>query len=227
VLYAVGDIHGERELLASCYGASVDLAWLRKDAEGALHAARLAIETAEAVGSSFARTSAYSALGRAHMLREEWKEAADALERSLVLMRQSRTGLSEEAFKLASLAEVQLRRGDDALARRTAEEAVAAARRRHTRHAEVWAQRMLAHVALAGEGLAGKSVAEQALADASALIEQTGARAAEPFVHLERARLARLLGDEEGCGREVGEARRLFTAMGATERAGHAAGELT
>ena len=52
-----------------------------------------------------------------------------------------------------------------------------------------------------------------------AAIEETGAQAWSPFVHEERALLARLEGDGPTAERELCEAHRLFVAIGA---AGHA-----
>ena len=54
----------------------------------------------------------------------------------------------------------------------------------------------------------------------------TEAQAYTPFIHIERARLARLTGDEAGHARELREAHQLFTEMGAPIRAEQLAGEL-
>jgi hypothetical protein len=59
-----------------------------------------------------------------------------------------------------------------------------------------------------------------------ALVEATGARALAPFIHVERAALAQLLGDEAADERELREAQRLFAEMGATVRAERVAREL-
>lgn len=48
---------------------------------------------------------------------------------------------------------------------------------------------------------------------------ESGAKNCQPFIHLERAELARLEGDTETRVRELREAHRLFTAMGATGQA--------
>jgi hypothetical protein len=53
------------------------------------------------------------------------------------------------------------------------------------------------------------------------VVERTEARAYVPLIHVERAELARLLGDEAAYQRELREAHRLFVEMGAT---GHAEG---
>jgi hypothetical protein len=48
----------------------------------------------------------------------------------------------------------------------------------------------------------------------------------EPFLHAERAELARLTGDEAARERELHEAHRLFTEIGAPIRAAEVAKEL-
>ena len=64
------------------------------------------------------------------------------------------------------------------------------------------------------------------LRDATAVIEATEARVFTPQVHVERAALARVLGDEATHQRELREAHRLFTEMDATARAEQVAREL-
>ena len=68
-------------------------------------------------------------------------------------------------------------------------------------------------------GPAARAEIEAALARALELARDTGAKAFEPLVHVELAELARQSGDEEGRERELREAHRLFTEIGAT---GHA-----
>jgi hypothetical protein len=65
-----------------------------------------------------------------------------------------------------------------------------------------------------------------ALGRALALIEETGARSNEPFVRVQLARLAGLTGDRVTWERELREAHRLFTEMGAVPRAEKLAHEL-
>jgi len=59
------------------------------------------------------------------------------------------------------------------------------------------------------------------------LVEETGARSLEPFIRIELAELARLTGDEETRHRELREAHRLFTEMGAPLQAAKLAPELS
>jgi hypothetical protein len=54
----------------------------------------------------------------------------------------------------------------------------------------------------------------------------SGAKSYEPFLHVERAELARLAHDEGTRQRELREAHRLFTEIGAPIRAAEVAKEL-
>ena len=83
-----------------------------------------------------------------------------------------------------------------------------------------------AHVTVT-EGAPARSRIEADLRDATAVIEATEAHVFTPQVHVERAALARVLGDEPTRQREFREAHRLFTEMGATARAEQVAKELT
>jgi hypothetical protein len=67
---------------------------------------------------------------------------------------------------------------------------------------------------------------EAALSEAEALLEMSGAKSYEPFLHVERAELARLTGDEANTQCELREAHLLFTEMGAPIRAAEVAKEL-
>ena len=68
------------------------------------------------------------------------------------------------------------------------------------------------------EGTVAGTAIRAALDRAEALIRETGAKNYQAFIHLERARLARLEGNTETRVRELREAHRLFVAMGAPIR---------
>ena len=127
---------------------------------------------------------------------------------------------------LSLLAEADLGLGELDLARSTAEEAVAASRRRRTRFVELFSQLALARALLRANGGASAETSAASLERALALIEETGATALEPFVRVERAELARARGEGEACKRELAQALRLFTAIGAPRRAAEIAPEL-
>jgi hypothetical protein len=62
-------------------------------------------------------------------------------------------------------------------------------------------------------------LANLSFAEADAWLEMSGAKSHEPFLHVERAELARLRGDYTACQREPREAHRLFLEIGAPIRA--------
>ncbi len=75
-------------------------------------------------------------------------------------------------------------------------------------------------------GVQATSEIEATLAEADAWLEMSGAKSHEPFLHVERAELARLSGDEATRQRELREAHRLFLEIGAPIRAAQVAKEL-
>jgi hypothetical protein len=127
---------------------------------------------------------------------------------------------------LPLLAEAHLAAGDPRAARETAERGLTVARERGMRMAECAAQLALGRVLVHSEGAHARGAIEAALAQASGLVCETGAERYAPFIHLERAELIRLLGDETARKRELGEAHRLFAEMGARARADWVAKEL-
>jgi adenylate cyclase len=189
------------------------------DAAAALGHARRGLEIAEKIASPFSRVIALLNIGRARLVGEEWHEAAAATEEALALARERRTALQVEMLLLADLAVARLGCGEGRAGLAAAEEALAIARRRAAKTHEIEVRLALARALIHTEGLEARGAVEAELSEASALIETTGQRAVEPYVHVERAELARLAGDEDGRRRELREAHRLFTAMGAT---GHA-----
>jgi tetratricopeptide (TPR) repeat protein len=181
----------------------VDLALFSGGSEAALNHARAAVESAESYGSPFFTATTYRALGLAHILAEEWAEARRALEHGLELIRSSRTALHVEGAILGSLGRALLGEGHGERARDTAHEAVSAAQKSHARLAECYARLTLARILIETEGPAGATAVEAQLQKLEELIEVTGASSYQPFAHLERAELARLLGDEATRRREL------------------------
>jgi hypothetical protein len=115
--------------------------------------------------------------------------------------------------------------GDRAKALATAEEAIAVCRRRGSRLWEFPA--LLTRIRALRETLGqATSEIEAALAEADAWLEMSGAKSYEPLLHVERAELARLTGDEATRRRELREAHRLFLEIGAPIRAEQVAREL-
>jgi D-serine deaminase-like pyridoxal phosphate-dependent protein len=87
------------------------------------------------------------------------------------------------------------------------QEAIAAARHRGTRTLETEARLVLGRVPIPA-GTRREEV-QAALDSARSLVEETGAKSYPPFIHLERAALARAAGDEAARGHELRAAHRL------------------
>jgi tetratricopeptide (TPR) repeat protein len=225
-LRELAQTHQQLDVLCWAHATTVALARLSGEVANPMHHARSAVELAEKVGNAFARVFASWALGMAHALAEQWVEAIAVLEDGLTLARDRRASLFAEPLMLAVLAESYAGAGDYRLARARAEEALALARRRETRTQEIEAQLALARVLLRADGTAARVEIEAALDRALGLVMETGARAVEPYVHVERAELARLGGDEATRRCELHEVHRLFAAMGAAARAEQVAKDL-
>jgi class 3 adenylate cyclase/tetratricopeptide (TPR) repeat protein len=212
--------HGQLELVNAVAIGRADLARAVGDPGRVLEHAREAHEAAEAVGSTLARGMALTTLGLARMLREEWSLALEPLERSLEILRATRTSLSDEPWRLYALAEVRLRLGDGEAALRLVDEAIAIARGRRNRLAVTYALSRRAQILLETGSLARREEIETALRDAREIADQIGSRSALVPVYFETVRLARLTGDDARARAELEAGRRLCLAMGAS---GHAA----
>jgi len=166
-----------------------------------------------------------ASLSVAHTLSGEWDRAIEACDRSLTIMKEKGVALETEAYALATLACAHLGRGDVARAQALADEAAALARRQGTLAFLCAANVLRARALIARDGPRAAGDVEAILAEAEQLVAQTGARIHLPDVHLARAELARLAGDEAARHRELSEAHRLFTEIGATVRAEQVAQE--
>jgi class 3 adenylate cyclase/tetratricopeptide (TPR) repeat protein len=175
-----------------------------------------ALRIAEELGSPFSRAIAYEQLGTLHIVSEEWELAERFYTDALDLMRTRRVRLESECLDLAHLAQAQLGNGKLALARATAEEAVACGRERGQRVAEISAQITLALAVAAEQGSKASAGVERALARAGELIRDTGARTYEPRLVEARARVAHACGDGGAAERHLREALALYRRIGAT-----------
>ena len=107
-----------------------------------------------------------------------------------------------------------------------AEESIAVSRRCGTRLWEFWVVLTRIRALRELHHLEAKMEIEAAFAEAGAWLEMSGAKSYEPFLHVERAEFARVVGDEAGRQRELRDANRLFTEIGAPIRAAEVAKEL-
>jgi adenylate cyclase len=195
------------------------LAYFLGEPAALLRHARESLAIADRIGNAFARTYAQTLVGVARGLRGEWAEAVAAHQDSIEIARAGRLGVEEES-RLAVLGEACLGAGDARRARALVEEALPMARQR----GNVWSQMLCsvswARVLLATGGAGEAARIETELRRILGLALRTGAKAVEPLVRVELAELARRRGDEVGRARELRQAHRLFTDIGA---GGHAA----
>jgi hypothetical protein len=124
------------------------------------------------------------------------------------------------------MAAVHLERDDRERALVVAQEAITVGRQQGARLWEVSAQLTRIRALREIHGVQATTKIEAALAEADAWLEMSGANSYEPFLHVERAELARLHGDDTTRGRELREAHRLFMEIGAPIRAAEVAKEL-
>jgi len=165
-------------------------------------------------------------LGDVHLMCEEWGDAVAAFEQGLALEREAPVSGWRLPLTLAMFAEAHGGAGNTERARTLATKAIDVAQERGQRLQEIRAQLALARVLLRVDAAGARAAIDAALARAEALTEETGLLSNAPVIHLERARLARAVGDEGARERELREAERLFTEMGAPIRAAQVAKEL-
>jgi class 3 adenylate cyclase/tetratricopeptide (TPR) repeat protein len=215
---------GDTETLGWTHAFSALLAQALGEPETALGHAQQALEIAERIGDSFSRAQAWFYLGFAERMRGQWRPAIEALERSQAIATERRTTLELQGVRLALLGESYLGLGDLDRARVLVHEGLGIARTRRHRSWEIYASVALARVLLRSAGPAAREQVEAALTSALELARDTGAKAFEPLVYVELAELARQGGDRERRERELREAGRLFSRIGATGLAERLAG---
>jgi ATP/maltotriose-dependent transcriptional regulator MalT len=208
--------HSEREILVWAHQGHVDCAWLSGDATLAMPHARAAAELAERLGTALVRWSSAYSLGRAHLLSGDPAAARSALEESLGIIRDTRTGLHGEILVLGALAEAHLGSGNLERTSARATEAVELSRRDRQRPGGIAARIVLARV-LVRTGDAGG--AKLCIDEATQMLGAETTPMLEPFVRVQRAEVALASGDAEGHDRELAAARELFIRMGAGTRA--------
>jgi tetratricopeptide (TPR) repeat protein len=184
-----------------------------------------AVDYAERTATQNGRIMAYGCLGIANVLNGAWHAALEVLERALTIRRERRLQVWEGEV-LATMAAAHLGLGDREQALAFAVEAIEVCRRSGTRLWEFPAQLTRIRAFREIRGVQATKEVESALAEAEAWLERSGAKSYEPFLHVERAEVARLSGDDGMRQRELREAHRLFTEIGAPIRAKRVAKEL-
>jgi hypothetical protein len=143
---------------------------------------------------------------------------------ALMIGRERRLCVSEGGV-FAAMAAAHLGFGDHPKALALADEAISVCRGRGARLWEFSALLIRMRALRELHGLQAMTEIEATLAEAEAWLKMSGAKSYEPFLHVERAELAGLNGDDTARRRELSEAHRLFTEIGAPIRAAEVAKE--
>ncbi|MFQ5458231.1 MAG: tetratricopeptide repeat protein, partial [Myxococcota bacterium] len=215
----LAEANGQAEIGGWVRGTFNLIAYLTGDPEGTLEAVRPSIEIAEKIGSALSLVTARWSLGVAHVVRKEWKEAREVLERALEMSRSSQAGRFMEGRVLSYLSGAYLALGEQEEALRTAEEAVALSQARHTPNFECSSHLAVARARIAIDGAGAREAIETSLAEAERLAGKIAAVYWIPFIEEARADLAKLTGDDTARALALREAHRLFTDMDATVNA--------
>jgi class 3 adenylate cyclase len=226
--HAVGVARQAEDLNVLCWSSSflARVGELGADPRRAEEHAGHAFDAAERTGSTLYRAIAGIGFGVAKTTRRSWVEAASAFDEALAIVRSTRVGILLESLILARLTDVHLGRGDSRQALEVANEAISTARRHGAMEFELRSHLARARALSHGVGVEAKEEIGKSLIEAEALLKKTGAESWRPFIHEERAMLAHMTGDEAARERELREAHRLFTEIGAPIRAAEVAKEL-
>ncbi len=181
--------HGDQETETWTHMNWVTLARCTGQVELALGHATQAYELAERLGGAFSQIWALYNLGYARFMVGEAREAITALERSIELGREARTGLEAESQRVAGLAEALLAAGEHDRALVAAHESVRLATERGNDGMLAGCYRVLAEALLASDVPGKVAAAEQALEQATAAVEATGFRSELPFIERAREKL--------------------------------------
>jgi tetratricopeptide (TPR) repeat protein len=217
---------GTPENLTAVLNASTNLEIRCGAFDKAAARASESVEIAEKLGSPFHRTHSLDYFGRLQIQQKLWKDAIGSLRQAVDIAREHRTAAEIEPNLLVHLADAY--RGDGQLerARDTISEALDLADQRGARFFSLEGNLVLARVLMDADGAAAEAAATEALDRARDLVEEFGAHVFAPSILLERARLARLVEDEESAKGHLRQAHLLFSEMGATGHAERLAHEL-
>jgi class 3 adenylate cyclase/tetratricopeptide (TPR) repeat protein/ribosomal protein L40E len=180
---------------------------------------------AERIGSAFSRVLATWVLGLGLRMKEEWPQAAGAFERSLEIARERGVGIEQTPLILAQLAQAYTDVGDDRDLS-VAQEALSESRRLGTANGECEALMALARARLRAEGPERVGELRALLEEALQVMGRSGYRSFAPRIHLLLAELDEAIGDGAARERDLEEAYRIASEIGATGYAKQAAEQL-
>jgi adenylate cyclase len=164
----------------------VDLAWFEGDVRTAEHHADRATSIATRSGNPYLLTYAMAGRGLSLIVAGKYSAAVEELNSGLDFARRRKAGLEYEPRMLADLANAYRLKGDFAAAVRAADQAIEVSTTRHTRVAESFARTLRAHILFASGAV---EAAEDELARAEKLIDETGAMIYAPLARILKADL--------------------------------------
>jgi adenylate cyclase len=170
-------------------GAMSRLEYVAGNPDAALEYARSSVDLAERNGEAHSRAWSYTHLGVAELMRGEWSAATEALERAEEISREGRTAVEGRAARLAYLAEARLGAGDPDRAHELAERAKRVAAAQGGPIAVIPAGLAMARVLLAAPGPTQTERIEAELGAVLEMVQRIEARAYEPQVRAELARV--------------------------------------
>jgi class 3 adenylate cyclase/tetratricopeptide (TPR) repeat protein len=196
----------------------------RGDLETQLRHARELVDLAERLGSPVYRLLAPRLLAEALVANGQWHATRDLNQQLWPVVRHFPT---LRPFNRAHYALASAALGDLEEARTAAVDALDSAdRNAGNKWMGATIRRLFAEVLLSVEGRAAAERVERELDTALALVEETGREAGRPTLCEQRAQLAAVRGDDTTRERELREAHRLYTEMGASGHAERLAREL-
>jgi adenylate cyclase len=196
----------------------IEVAELRGESDGVLDYARAALKTEERIyGPARAYRWSRTTLGLAQILRGEWAAAHVVLEENLDRLREQGSSAMSELVLLRPLALALHGVGETKRALATARQVLETDV--NLFYVIVPGCFALSRILRETQGVAALAEIQRTLDRAAAVIERDGLKTLRGFEREERARLARLLGEEAGWRSGLEDAAQIFEESGARKRA--------
>jgi tetratricopeptide (TPR) repeat protein len=186
----------------------------RSSPAGSLEFIARLVARADEAGSHLTRVQARGNLAQVHLLAGQPDEALALIEVANAIANETRAGMVSVVFNERVRVQALLARSDVAAARAAADRLIASTDT--PPFARTGDLLVYAEVLIASDAAAERGRIEASLAEADAIAQRTGNLSSQAWVCRARAQIARALGDEAGRQRELREALRIYTQMGAT-----------
>jgi tetratricopeptide (TPR) repeat protein len=186
----------------------------RSSPAGSLKRIAVLVARADEAGAHLTRVQARANLANAHLMAGQPDEALALIEAANAIANETRAGMMSGGFNERIRVAALLARGDVAAARAAADRLIASTDMPPLSH--MGALVVHAEVLIASDAAAERGRIEASLAEADEIARRIGSLFNQAGVCRARAQLARALGDEADWQRELREALRIYTQMGAT-----------